>query len=639
MAQSEDERYIVELKEYLKDYYSGRDKEVAKNRLAREGSDFTVADVPEAYRSTAQIVTLPRVPDTLQRMQAIVTDDDAAWEVPPIDETDAHKRNASQKERWLGASFERMTEESGRDAVRMACDAALADGLGVLQLTYLPDVWGEEPQRSYEIEEEDQTAEPDENGKRPLRKVTKDKDAKQYLSEVKAFRQSAAFPFWLEDVDVLCYYPLRDGRGVSEVLKVSERSILPAMQALRVKGSYEGEKRRYKQLRKGESFPVNGGLRGGSREMIECVERWTKSEVTYYLENQKLYTVKHNYGFINFAEIAGYTTSSRDPAKAYRSVIASQRELVKELRRVLTIWLNWAYMAGWPYMEEGEDTGKGRAIPDGVSNVTQLQAGAILRRGTRFIEPPTAGRDLAALAQIFQAEADRSGLASVMYGSGTGVSSGYMAASLQAAAQSILKPIIRNAGLGLARIGRMMLELIDRRIQDTVYVWGAAETQGSREWLGLGPKDIKGYYPVKARLQPLMPLDEVVQRDSALRMYQGGLWDPETALQHTGENQPERILDRVWAYSYLKESGLDKRIGERAARAVGLIEEPQINVSESQMPGVGGAGMPAIGPIEPQVPGVNLPLVPPGGQDIGGANMPLVMRRPGIAQPMPQEAP
>lgn len=637
-AQTEDERYYVELKEYLKDYYSGRDDEIRERRKARDGDDFTLTDVPEAYRSTAQIVQIKRNADVLQRTQAIVTDDDAAWEVPPISEDDADKRNASLRERWLAASIERMVEESGRDAIRMACDAALCDSMGILKLTYLPDAWKDEPERKYETDEE-------QDGK--IVKVVKEKEAKDYLAEVKNYRMSAPFPFHLEDVNPLCYYPLKEGRTISKVLELSERPLLPAMQAFGVKATYDNGKRVYKSLRKGEKFPVGGGLNSGSYQNVECGEIWTPHDVSYYLEGQKVDHIQHNYGFINYVELPGYQTSDRDPKKATRSVIDGQRELVKELRRVLTIWLNWAYMAGWPFLEEGEDTGGSGAIPDNATSVTQLKVGAILRRGTRFIEPPQAGRDLGALAQIFQAEADRAGLASVMYGSASGISSGYMGSDLRAAAMSVLKPIIRNGGRAIGRVGQMMQMLIDRRIQDTVYVYGAANLdKGGKEWLALGPKDIKGYYPVKATMRPLMPLDEVAQRDSALRMLQGGLWDPETALERTGENQPEQILDRVAAYRYMEESGMDSRIGERAARKLGLAEEPPAPTTPilgpngqvlSNVPQ--GLGGPGIGAIEPSVPGQTMPLIPPEPQGAGLPNRPVVIRGPGGGGQQPVRVP
>lgn len=644
---SEEETYLAELVDHLKDQFASRNKAVAERRKARDGEDFTLEDVPEAYRSTTQIVNIARNADVLQRMQAIVTDDDPAWEKPPASEEEKDKRQSSLTERWLSAAIDRMYEESGRDAIRMAVDSALADGVGVLKLTYLPDAWKDEPSREYMVEEAGQ-------------KVKKEKDAAQYLKEVDDYRKSARFPFWLEDIDLLCYYPLREGREITEVLEISERPLLPAMKSFNVIAEKDDAGRRYRKLRKGQKYPEDSGAGTDRMNKVLCVERWRRNDVTYYLDGQKVDYIQHNYGFINYVEIAGYQTSSRDPGKAIRSVIDGQRQLVKEMRRILTIWLNWAYMAGWPYLEAPEITGAGSGIPDGATTITQLEAGAILAHGTRFIEPPTAGRDLNQLAQIFQAEADRSGLASVMYGNSAGISSGYMGADLRAAAQSVLRPIIRNSGHALGMIGQMLLRLIDRRVQAPVYVYGVVgeaptTSRGNQRvnkkyqgWLALGPDDIHGYYPVKATMQPLMPMDEVAQRDSAIRMYQAGLWDPETALEHTNEQQPERILDRVWAYKYLEKSGLNDKLGEKAAQEAGLIPPPEAVPAPVGPPtspeqpilpsglgpeSLGGPGIPAAGPSLPSVPGMNMPLVPP------QPNMPIVPRRPGVFVPPAPQVP
>lgn len=614
-----DEHYVQGLAEYLTAHFKGRDNEVRENRKARWGEDFTLADVPENYRLTTQLITLPRNQDTLQRMTALITDDEPAVTVPPPSPQETARRRANKCERGLSAMLDRTRQETGRDAWRNACDAGLADGMGVLHSWYKPDAWAEEPARD------------------------EGEDAEDYLGRIKGFRQSAPFPIALDDLDILNYYPLYSGGRLQEVLVISDRPIVPTLRALGAKALGDNTKSGFRKLRKGERFPTGGGLPTTASRTVKVTEHWTATSLTYYLDDKIVGGTEvdlSGYGRPPFFEVRGYTTSSRDPAKATRSAIESQRSLVKALNRFLTYASNWVHFAAFPFLVEKD----GSNLTGDETTVMGLKPGQILR-GVEFMPPPEVAKDLQALTQLLMGEIDRVGLTAVMYGANSGASSGYQVASLQAAAQSVLKPVIRNASTALSDLCSFWLRLIDQRIKDTVHIWGSGQKAGQSEWVELGPDDIRGYYVVHVELRPLLPLDEIAQRDSALRMVAGRLWSRRHALEKTGEEQPEDLLDEIAVEEYMEAPQIAERLTEDAATRAGLIKPTgqggtQIfgpggnvlaNVPAAVPPGVGGPGFPPIQGMQPQVPGQNLPLRPPGPPGLQLPNQPLT--QPGAGGP------
>ena len=593
------EAYIKELVEDRRNAWAGFRGEVEANRKAIAQTDFTSDNVPEAYRAWTSVIPLPRVPDTVQRMWSIVTDDEPSITRPAMGETDNEQRKADDIELFCASALDEMRRESGRDAWRMSTFGALADGLGVLKLDYLPHVWNGEPERE-RGEDGEYSETPDNWGKRKM-----------------DFRKKAQFPFSLTDVDALTYLPLHNGRRIAEVVEVTKRPTLPTLRAFGVKAVDASGKRRFKRLRMGERFSE---LPAGMSNEIEVWEHDDGETITYMLDGSEIvHEVPTGYGRPRYFEMAGYTTSSRDPAQAYKSVIADQRELVKVIKRHLTITDTLAMLSAWGFLlEDPESMGGSNLLPE-QSTVQDITPGSILR-GVKWMGGPTVSKDIKELSSLLMAEADRCGLSSVMYGSGSGTSSGYQVASLQAAAQTILRPIVRNIGEAMSAMFELMLRIIDLTIKDEVFVY-AVQPEVGGDWIKAGPRNIKGYYRVNVELKPLLPLDEIAQRDSAIRMVESGLWDPEYALEKTGEQQAKRRLDKVMAYKALANPLIAQRIAQLMAERSGLLEPVQQQPSRlvgpngqpmaSALGGTGGPGMPEMGPMQPMVPGDNMALQPP----------------------------
>lgn len=620
------EAYIEELAEDRRATFRDFHEEVRKNRLARYLKDMSEADVPEAYRNTTQVMQLPRIPDILQRMTALVTDDDPVLSQPPRDESETAQRDSSRVERWAGGAMRRMIEDADRDPWRNAVDAALCDGIGVMKL--IDDqlaAWADEPGRTYEEE--------DVQGQ----KVVREKDAKQYLREVEESRKAAPFPFIWSDIDCLTYFPVTTGRQVSEVLEITKRPLIPTAKALGVRPTSisSSGKLRWKTLKVGEKFNENN-LPSGAPNTVDCKEFWTADNVYYVLDKEIVDQRSHKYKRPPYFDFGSYTTSAREPDKRYRSAVSNIRNLVKSLNVFLSMTSNWGYHAAWPFWKEDQTVPGGSTRKAGQDAVNQIEPGTIVR-GISPLEVPSVAKDLDKMIQLLMAEIDRASLSAVMYGYGGGTTSGYQVASLQSAAQLVLKPVLRNAGICLGQLFGFLLYMVEHVIGDKVYVYGRGDA-GKTSWLVLGPKNINGYYHIQAELKPRLPLDQIAQQDAAIRLYQANLIDPETALAKAGEGQPEEITDKVLAYQWLRESGASMKVAEDAARRRGLLPEapappelpPGMPSGIEQALGIGGPGIGSAGPIEVPLPGAGLPLQPPGPPM---ANMPIgIQRRPGGVQ-------
>ncbi|MDO8673057.1 MAG: hypothetical protein Q7O66_16740 [Dehalococcoidia bacterium] len=608
------EAYLQELIRDRQEVYGPLHEQIKANRALRYRKHSV--DIPEAYKLSTKEIKVPIVADMLFRVVATLTTDEPQITVAPYSVTEKAKRNASLRERWSLASLDEMMRGVSRDVFRMGIDAAVSDSLGVWKLIDRRDAWKGFPKRGDE------------------------EDAIDYLDRADKFAKSAPFPFYWTDIDGLTYLPVHGAYGVTEVVEVSTRPAIPAMKEFGVFRP-SGAKGFSRRRQPGEPMADDDSYSG---EHWQCAEHWTANSVTYMLDNEIVDQRKLNYGRVPYFECGGHTTSSRKPEERYQSVIQPFAHLVPALDAILSMMTNWGYFAGYPFLVQDDPNVSMTQGPTDPTTVTQIKPGAILRN-VRFLEAPQTSKALGDLVQIINMMIDRSGLAAVMYGQGASSSSGYMVSQLMTAAQLVYSPIVKNARMALAQMIPFLWQLIERRIRRKVYVWGTGTGKGQSEWLGLGPDDIDGYYACNVDLKPLLPMDEIAQRDSALRMTQGGLWSEEHAREHTGLAQPEEEADQIAVEQYMKRPEVNQPILEDAARRAGLIKpqpptpagpQPPVILGPDGQPlppsgqGVGGPGMPPIAGMQPQVPGVNLPLVPPAPQTAGAGGPPVgLQRQPG----------
>ena len=615
------ENYIKELLNDRREYFSSGENSLHAH--VRETRSLRYMEneikIPENYKASTQVIHLPTIPDMLLRIVSTLTADDPKIQVPPPSSKLSDQRNSSLRERWTSSALKRMQLEQDRPVLRMGIDAACADGLGVWKIIDKRDVWNGEPKRKKRGE-----------------------DAQDYLDRVSKFRKGAKFPIVWFDLDVLNYFPVHNGLELVEVLEVSKQSAIPAMKALGVKKLPNGE---YTDLRPGEVLDESQSY--GTR-ILEVGEYWSNNYAAYTLDgNLVKEPIENKYGRPPYFPVAGHTTSSRDPAKAYASVVEPFKHLIPALERLLTMKTNWAYLAAWPFMTKEDSLGP-VLLPDNAEDVADIEPGRILS-GVKFMSPGNVGRDVDQLIEILRLMIDRSGLAAVMYGQGAASSSGYMVSQLLTAAQIVYRPILANAEMTLSRCIEHIWRIVESVLADDVYVWGDASRRGQKEWLALTPKDIDGYYAVNVSMRPLLPMDEIAQGDAAIRLVGSGLVSRRYARERKlAIESPEEMADEVAVERYMDSPEIQQRIMLDAAKEAGLIPEPPPPPPPGIIPPeVQGTGGP-INPVGPIVPGMETIQPPPLGTGIaageappgmppGIGGPPIVIRRPGGNIPNPAE--
>lgn len=620
------EDYITELLADRRDVFNKLHAQIRNNRALRYGEHEV--PIPTAYQSSTQLIRSPVVPDILFRVIATITTDDPAVSVPPFSRTEKAKRNASLLEKWSLASLKQLMRESQRDVFRMGIDAAAADGLGIWKCVDRMDVWTGFPRRKT------------------------DEEAADYLGRTDKFVKSKPLPFHWTDVDPLTYFSLPDAYGaLDEVLEVTKRAAVPAMKAFNVR-KVRGQTG-YGKRKPGEKLSDDNDYAG---ETWDCVEHWTGNEVTFKLNDEIVEQKTVNYGRPPYFPLGGHMTSSRDPHRQYQSIIQPFAHLIPALDSVLSMTSNWVYLSAYPFLRlldpniamraGGMIAGQGPANPISVSDILP---GEVLQN-VEFMVAPSISKGVSDMVNLLNMMIDRSGLAAVMYGQGLSGTSGYMVSQLMTAAQLVYAPIIDNARMALEQLIPFMWYLVENRLRRTVYVWGKGTRQG--DWLGLGPDDVDNYSACIVTIKPILPMDEIAQRDSSLRMVQGGLWSKEYAREHTGTGQPEEMADQIAVEKYEDLPQIAEKIAVDAATRAGLIKpepppEPNIGpigpigpipgggpMGPDGQPmgpqGPGGPGGPGFSPsmgITPTVPGQGEPLVPPpptgaGGRPVGVQNQP-----------------
>ena len=462
-----DAKYVEGLKDELQSEFGERDSLMRQLRTLRF-MDRAV-DVPEAYQATTKEVRTPIAFEQLQRVVATLTVNYPVMSVPPLGAGDEEQRESTKKEKWLNAALKRMEQEAERPVFRMFVDNLVADGLGVVKLVYKPDHWSGYPEQT-DFEE----------------------DAAAFNEATDRFKKSAKFPFAWRDVDPLTFYPVLGEAGLEACVEVSEKSKRLLTQRYDLVEDESGKL----VAAKGKMGP------SGRRKALqmdgnaEVVEYWDRSHFVVLVDGHTVNTGEHGYGRVPYFVAYGEQSASRDPKHAGMSAIYAIRWLVPLLDSLLTMKQNAAFLYAYPtpYIRsplgtpfEGGEDGRPQTVEWTPGKMIPLypgeEPGFVQWRGS----PPDLDEMIAHVRQLI----DRAGLASVMYGTGPGAgSSGYMVNQLMNAARVKYDPIVKNAEAMLERMAGFVLELVEKKIGEEVFVWAGTGIEDG--WTGLSGDDIRG---------------------------------------------------------------------------------------------------------------------------------------------------
>lgn len=592
-------------------------------------------DVPENYAAITQETRVPIIPDMLTRVLAITGMDFPVLKVPPAGPGREPQEDSSRKERWSYGALARMELEQNRPIYRMGLDAALTDGMGVWKVLPRKDVWDARPERKKKLDPNN----PD------IFNYTESTD--QYMDRINSWKRYQKFPITWTDVDTLTYFPSNENGNPTEVLEVTKRPLIPTLRefGIVIKG-YNNRRKTHKWdfdqgVKFGDPLPIDVG---GIPNFVEMWEYWNEYEFAYFIDGILVHKGEHNHGRTPYFHFAGQSSHLREMHRAFISVIDPFKDLIKTLDKLLTMKTSWAYLAAWPFLKEtGQDAGPGTiadpSLPPIPNDFAELEIGSVLKN-VEFMAPPPTGKDLNDMVELCRVLIDRSGLPSVLYGSGVNTSSGYQTASLMQAGQVPYRLPLENAGMALKQIVPHCWYLVKHDIQETVHVWSPTMIDSASEkhiegWADLGP-DMDDNFVCEVDIKPLLPVDDIAVGEHGIHLSESGLasrrWVREEKLKM---HDPEAMEDEVWLEDVLRSPVVNMPIIQNAMMAGG-IQQPQQGVPGAVEGGEkgGAGGVQPPGPFAPSMPGQNMPAV---GMERGsgvklpnqGGRSPGVVREPG----------
>jgi hypothetical protein len=582
MAQIE---YVRELKDHLTERFAKQKAQIEHTRALR--ALLHEVKIPDAYKTTTEVVKTPLLADMVQRTTATLTVNEATYHATPLGSSDQAQDISSLKEKWLPAAYRRMEQEERRRTFRMLMSAAIGDGMAVSQLLWKPQAWSPWPRRKA------------------------DEEGEQYTKRTAEHTIKRPFPFALRDLDPLSYYYFDRDSGGREVLIVKRLPLGPTAKALRV---YRQDGR-WIEGQPGKEIPPTES----TSKDVEVWEHWDEGEVTYALDGEQAKVMKNPWPEPPFVDFAGLSSHERVPERSFLPVTFAFEHLIPFLDRLLTMKSNWMYMAAFPqpvlhltlsHMQQLVST-----LPpeQARANTPMVELGKLLTlyegEDFSYASLPPVGDDLNQLLQWTMQMIDAAGMSPIMRGISPGAdATGYLANQMMTAARLAYDPITDNSQFAKAKEAWLVLWGTDHLCKgQPVPVWGEHPKKGRNDWLMLGSKEIDGHYDIECKIEPLLPSNFIMEGQFGISQVQGGAISMKTHREKylhisAPEDEEKQILLEKVKASPVYEDLMMKRIALKA----GLMWPPPTPPAPPPMPGaMPGAPVPEAMPV---TPGQGMPL-------------------------------
>jgi hypothetical protein len=606
--------------------------------------------IPKAYSDMTKGMTVkvPLVDDTLRTVISDITASFPMASVPP--RRVGEQANTSKREKFFNALLPRLDacDGLGRAFVR-EIDHACSFGLATPKMLYLPHAWDNTKLKRRKKGETDE----DYVG----RAKGKDETDAEFQERVENYKITAPTPFiWLTPDPRTAHYWLQN-RRIYEYVEISKCARYELAERYKDRGVYydDVEKRLSSNVLYGEPYAENALGHGDENEVIDRIEYWNDEWGVYIADGIILDAFYHNYGRVPSYPYFGLSSSSTDPLYECQSVVENMLDMVKAIDLCFTTALHWGYIAALPMgVLRTPEGGTAPTVEARIDEEVEKEESSSMpvmdyKPGEVVIAPPgvdfswvTApemGRDLKELGQQMMEIAQKmGGVPDIMRGvmpdhevPAWGLMQLYMAA------RRVYNPVANNHAISMTQRAEWIYQAIENLHQDTVYVQNVVvdkKGKTKRDWLGLGPKDINGYYAVTIDLQTLTMDRRIQQGQYGLQLFQANLISERECLENylmypapeemMRETRREKFRNSPPYQQMLWEQFVAIKQGKMAQRrqAAGLPPEGQMQaptqplVNQNQQPNPAGpeniTGAPA--------------AVPPG-PGMGGV---------GVTQPMPQ---
>jgi hypothetical protein len=626
----------------------------ARDELYRQIDDVIfqqkTPQIPQAYQRTTIEVLSPRALEIVNTVTAALSINPFTVQFRPIGFGDVYQQNASKREHFFEASWQRQEDEANRRLLRLFIANLVAKGEGILKtMERTKRAWAGYDQQSKRL----QAALDD--GADDYRGLDQDARDRVYHSKTEQLKLLAPYPITTTDVPPETFYYFQNEDGLTTACEVKEVPYLEALDRFGASLDSKGKVTdpRALGLPRNEWARVMGNLR--TLTMVEC---WTWDRCVYLLQGPGqsssqagrigratvVKSLRHGYGDPALKTLRGpyfhalgTTTASRLPERAGLSILYGYLSLFPLLDSLLTGKANAAYLTMFPTFKRNQPPGVIPGLPGGVGpygndgsegdyQTETIEPGTIYPYDISPLEQPRAGPEAIELLGRVEAMLERA-LPSVVQGVVSGDESGYALNQAAHLARLAWDPIVGNAEVTLGERTGFESWLIEHKIGETVYAWGEQIPTRRRRggglatragWFGLGPEDLSGVHRYRARLDPETPSNKVMETRAIGEQMDRRLITYEDAVEQAGSNPDE--VERSWLLHDLKmsqpvQAELQNTVFEKLATIRSKRNQRQgLGGLEVQQTMPGGTppppgGPPAAGP-DVYAPGMGMPLLP-----------------------------
>ena len=621
-------------------------------------------EIPEAYRKSAIEVQTNKPLEIVNQAAAALSVNPPSVLFRPVGFGEAQQQNATAREHFFEASWERQQSESRRRLLRAFMYSLVAKGEGILKTTERSSTaWTLYYQESHKLE-------------KMLEGEGLDQDARDriYHAKTEELKLQAPYPIATTDVPPETFYYTLNENGFTSNIEVKQMPYHECLQRWGVRLDRDGHL--YSPVEAQDIDPraldlpraESDWFASEPSQMVTCVEAWDYQTQRIVLigpgdsssrggslgHGTLVREKKHSYGDPvlrtlrgPYFHALGVTTASRMPSRAGLSILFGYLRLFPLLNSLLTIQANAAFMFGFPAFKRTLPPGTipgitdqnmpyGRNGNEAGGSGEPIVPGEIFPFDVAAIDMPRSGSDADKLLQNIQVMLEQA-MPSVVKGTVAGDQSGYAINQAAHLARLAWDPIVSNAQIALAERTNFESWLIENRIGEKVYAWG--EQQNSKRasrsstragWLGIGPDDLRGIHRYEVRLDPETPSNKVIETRAVIEQMNARLITYEDAVTDMGSN-PDEVELSWMTQDFKKTPEMQALVTQMVTQKVATITARRIDAMGLDVnamagtppgppvPNLNQAGAPPPNPVP--MPGQGLPLAPPppGG---GGPGMP-----------------
>lgn len=524
--------------------------------------------------------------------------------VPRRKETADAQDQSTKMERWGQGFWYRTIQNAPQNILRSWAQSGALRGAIAGCLVYDPEVWPDLPQPSKfgGIESEEY------------------KDA---LDEAKALRRSA-WPFRLTYLDPMEVYPdpASDGqnfvihahiRKVYDVLRVWpswDRRVPGRDEPLKLTDQVEfiayGDDTYRAYIVSGDMpVPDGGAKRGGVVKAVAPSVRYGGTALGRGV-------VRHGYGFNPyFFSWGGFGSPFGLPEYKGRGILTNVTSLLAaEARRMTHIDAIVAQQAfPWVLVADNLD-------PDmQLGGVTRVPMGQDIAKAVLQIRQNVPIAEIAQELQLLRAAIQRATIPDSLGAEpNKSEESGYLRSLKIGTGRSRIRALSNSLERAVAWATAGAYKLTENKVKAEVSVWGAG-MGAEREFVTIGPKDIRGHYEVYATLTPSLPNDESVDIRNGIALYEhGAIPIRDLTETYAGRENADELLRERMGEDILKSPQMQQQLIAQALGTTNVTGGPiaapgfasgQIGLGGAQP--VGPTGVPSL----PPAAGVPTPASPP----------------------------